>query len=284
MPDRPRRLPVSTRHAFALAFDLAVRRDPFHSLLLPLLLRAPWIVAMAVLPQASESDRPGAVLLVTSVAMIGDFFAFLLVTAMLRFRARSVFNTPHDVKPASAWDCYAQGIRRIPWLFVTEAVRNIAIGLGALALLVPGLFLGYRLSFATEAVVLSEPELSSSFRRSFQVTRHHFERWVELIAVSAALILAITFVVAVLMVFVPGPPNTVWVVIMWLLVATITPVIQYGWTFFYLRLVEVDIPAAAADAAASAGSALESPFRATPQLTLVETPPPLPPLPARDED
>jgi hypothetical protein len=280
MPDRPRRLPVSTRHAFALAFDLAVRRDPFHSLLLPLLLRAPWIVAMAVLPPASESERPGLVFLVTCVAMVGDFFAFLLVTAMLRFRARSVFNTPHDVKPASAWDCYAQGLGRIPWLFATEAVRNIAIGLGTLALLVPGLFLGFRLSFATEAVVLSEPELSSSFRRSFQVTRHHFERWVELIAVSAVLILTITFIVAVLMVIAPGPPTTVWVVVMWLLVATITPVIQYGWTFFYLRLVEVDVPALA-DAAAPGSAAVESPFRSLPQLTLIENPQ-TPPPPAGD--
>ena len=57
-----RRPPISARHAFALAFDLAVRRDPVQSLLVPFLLRAPWILALAVLPplvrQKAETILP----------------------------------------------------------------------------------------------------------------------------------------------------------------------------------------------------------------------------------
>ncbi len=271
MHDRARRLPVSTRHAFALAFDLAVRRDPLHSVVVPLLLRAPWILALAILPVPSESEHPGLVLLVSSVAMLGDFLLFLLVTGMLRFRARSVFNTPHEQDPAPAWECYAQGLRRIPWLFATEVVRNLAIGLAALFLVIPAVYLGFRLSFATEAVVLSERDLSASFHRSFHITLRRFERWLELIVASALMILAITFVVAALSVFVPGPSMIAWVAIMWLLVAMITPVIQYGWTFFYLRLVEVEEPLLERGRIETADPTWPPQPRSAPHLALVES-------------
>jgi hypothetical protein len=157
-PHRSVRLPISTRHAFALAFDLAVRRDIVHSLLVPLLLRAPWIIALAVLPAPAESDRPGTVTLLTATALIGDFLMLVLVGAMLRFRARSVFNTRVEVHPAPIGDCYAQGLGRVPWLVVTEIVRNLAILFAACFFVFPGLVLGFRLSFATEAVVLHDPQ------------------------------------------------------------------------------------------------------------------------------
>jgi hypothetical protein len=271
MPDRPRRLPVSTRHAFALAFELAVVRDPLHSLVVPLLLRAPWILALVILPAPAESEFPGRVMLVSSAAALGDFLAFLLITGMLRFRARSVFNTPHEQHPAGAWDCYAQGLGRTPWLFATEVVRNLLIAITVPLLVVPAIYLGYRLSFATEAVVLTDPDLGHSFRRSFHITQHRFERWLELIVGSALIVLGITFVVAALSVFVPGPGMTAWVAILWLLVAAVTPVIQYAWTFFYLRLVEIEEPARMARERAPA----PWPPAATgaPQLTLVEPPP-----------
>jgi hypothetical protein len=270
MPDRPRRLPVSTRHAFALAFDLAARRDPLHSLVVPLLLRAPWNLAMVLLPEPATSETPGLVRLVTSVAMLGDFFAFLLVTGMLRFRARSVFNTPVDHPPAPAWECYEQGLRRMPWLFVTEIVRNVLIGLAAVLFVVPGLILGYKLSFATEAVVLSERDLASSFRRSFHVTQRRVERWLELIVASGGIVLALTFMVATCSVFIPGPPPTTWLSVSWLLVAAVTPIIQYAWTFFYLRLVEVEEPLREVGPAYAAATGWPPATHATPQLSLVE--------------
>src|SRR5580765_3361255 len=121
------RLPISTRHAFALAFDLAVRRDALHSLLVPLLLRSPWILALAVLPRVDQTDRPGQVMLLTLAALFGDFLMLLIVSSMLRFRARSVFNTPLETRPAPVSECYALGVRRVPWLLATEILRNAVI-------------------------------------------------------------------------------------------------------------------------------------------------------------
>jgi hypothetical protein len=268
--DRPRRLPVSTRHAFALAFELAMRRDPLHSVIVPLLLRSPWILALALLPAPRESDRPGLVMLVSSIAVIGDFLALLVVTGMLRFRARSVFNTPHEVLPAPAMECYQRALGRLPWLFVTEVVRNAALLVATFFFVVPAIFLGHRLSFATEAVVLSDPHLSAAFRRSFRLTERRFERWLELIAGSVLLILGITFLVALLSVFVPGPSITAWIAMLWLLVAAVTPVIQYGWTFFYLRLAEIEGPLGQAAPLPGAPQAGPQAPRGAPGLSLVE--------------
>jgi hypothetical protein len=237
------RLPISTRHAFALAFDLAARRDLVHSLLVPLILRSPWILALAILPPLSATERQFEVMALTAAALIGDFVMLLTVGAMLRFRARSVFNTPVEVPPAPVTECYAQGIRRVPWLLVTEVVRNFAILVATFFFFLPALLLGFRLAFATEAVVLHEPDTSRAFQRSFRLTEGRFERWLEMIVVSVVLVIAVLIFVAFLSVIFPDPSINLWVAAARLLITAITPIIQYAWTFYYLRLVEVDVPA-----------------------------------------
>jgi hypothetical protein len=236
------RLPVSTRHAFALAFDLAVRRDLLQSIAIPLLLQSPWILALGALPPLSDTDRTVQVFSVWFVAQLGAFLIWLIVSAMLRFRARSVFNTPPHVPPAPPTECYARGLKRVPWLLVTEIVRNVSIVFATFFFVVPAVFLGFRLSFATEAVVLDEAHLASAFQRSFRLTEGRFERWLEMIAVSVVLVFAAVFTGALLSVVFPSPGINMWVAFTQLLIAAMMPIIQYAWTFFYLRLVEIDHP------------------------------------------
>lgn len=193
---------------------------------------------------------------------------------MLRFRAQSVFNTPHRARPVSAGQCYARGLARIPWLIVTEVVRNFsftlagsfsilpwvflrlrehtpAVDLGRdLLLLIAGLFLSlpalvlfFRLALATEAVVLHEPDIAGAFMRSFRMMRGRFERWLELMAVSVVLAVAVILLTTIVSLAVPALPTSIPVALGWLLLTVLLPVIQYAWTFFYLRLVEVDEPA-----------------------------------------
>jgi len=238
----PLRRPVSTRHAFALAFDLSMRRDALHSLIVPLILRAPWIIALALLPDPDATDRPGRVMLLRSVALLGDFLVLLAVGAMIRVRARSVFNTPVGAKPAPALACYAKGLRRVPWLLVTELVRNVAIGFALFFLVLPGVFLGFRLAFATEAVVLNDANLSQAFRHSWRLSEGRFERWLEMIVVSVLLVLGAAFLVAALSLGLRDVSYGMWYAVFSLLTAGLTPVIQYAWTFFYLRLIELEDP------------------------------------------
>jgi hypothetical protein len=234
------RLPVSTRHAFALAFDLAVRRDAMHSLFVPLLIQAPWLIALGVLPPIEQDERGMQVMLVWAIAQIGTFVLWLIVSAMLRFRARSVFNTPPGTAPVRIEECYARGLRRVPWLLVTEVVRNLSLLLAFSMLVIPGVFLGFRLSFATEAVVLDEQNTANAFLRSFKLTEGRFERWLEMIAVSVVLVIGCAFLVAVLAFSLPTVGINTWWAVFQLLSAALMPVIQYAWTFFYLRLVEVE--------------------------------------------
>src|SRR5262245_16949293 len=273
MSDHTTRRPISTRHAFALAFDLAGRRDPFHSLVVPVLMRAPWALALALLPPLDSVDDLSPVITIASLALLGDFITLLLIGAMLRFRARSVFNTPRLVRPAPIGECYERGLKRIPWLLATEVVRNGALAVAAycsflptaylrldpetffqdlshnflqiavaLSLLVPTLFLGFRLAVATEAVVLHEHDLAGAFQRSFRMMRGHFERWFELVAASGALILALAMAVSLMRLMIPALGDTGQVALFWLMVIAATPIVQYAWTFFYLRLVEIDEP------------------------------------------
>jgi hypothetical protein len=237
------RLPVSTRHAFALAFDLAVRRDAVQSLIVPLLLQAPWSLAQGMLPPLKDAENPWRVSAVWIAAQIGSFVMLLVVGAMLRFRARSVFNTPPEVHPAPAIDCYANGLKRIPWLTLTEIVRNFSLIVATFFFVVPALFLGFRLSFATEAVVLNEPHMAGAFQRSFKLTEGRFERWLEMIVASVMLVFGPAFLGAVLSLIFPQPGIKAWIAVTQLLILAILPIIQYAWTFFYLRLVEVeDLP------------------------------------------
>jgi hypothetical protein len=236
----PPRRPVSTRHAFALAFDLALRRDPLHSLVVPLLLRAPWIVAMTLLPTPTAEDSPGGRTLIWALAALGDALASLIVTAMLRVRARAVFRSAPGSPRPPALECYAQGLARVPWLFVTEFLRSLAIALGLVLFVVPGVYVAYRLAFATEAVVLDDRNAGAAFPHSIRLTSRRFVRWFELVAGSTALVLAGWFALAVLMVVVRRFSIDTWSSLAYLAAIAVWPVFQYAWTFFYLRLVEVE--------------------------------------------
>jgi hypothetical protein len=267
----PRRLPISTRHALALAFDLAFRRDLLHSIVVPTVLRAPWVLAWSYVAPVDGGHATPTTLALASLALVGDFVTLLVVGAMLRFRARSVFNTPRNARPAPARGCYARGMRRIPWLLVTEVVRNFSLALaatfsilptafvrlrwdslttnlapqllllGAAALLsLPALFLGFRLAVATEAVVLDDHDLAGAFQHSYRLMRGRFERWLELITASATLVLGLALIVAALTLALPFLGGASGTSLFWLLVVSVTPAIQYAWTFFYLRLTEIE--------------------------------------------
>jgi hypothetical protein len=252
---RPARPPFSMRHAFALAFELAVRRDPLHSLVIPFALRAPWMVALALMIGGDEAPSSRAVTWQAGLVLIGQSVTWWAVDAMLRIRARSAFNTPRGARLAPVLECYARGMRRLPWLYLTESVRNLALGFAYGFFVIPGVLLSYRLAFSTEAVVLDEHDLIGAFRHSFHLSHGRFERWLEMIATSVALALAVLFAtVALYLVFGPTEAWWKWVLAGSLLAAAFWPVIQYAWTFFYLRLIEVESTESGTEVAAPAAA------------------------------
>jgi hypothetical protein len=272
MPHR-QRLPISARHAFALAFDLAARRDVLQSIVVPLALWAPWIFAPAVLERVFPGLDRSQLLLLTAGGKLLDFLVFVVVTAMLRFRARSVFNTPGEVHPAPALRCYAQGLRRVPALYLAEALRNIALAIAFSMLFVPFLYLGFKLSMVTEIVVLRPSDPARATQRSFHLTEGRFERWLEMVAISVFLVVPIWFLMVVGFLAVPASSWNVWLAVGTFLTAAIVPVIQYAWTFFYLRLEEIDPANEAGQPAAAPAGVPAAAWReraAQPRLKLVD--------------
>jgi len=287
MPHR-QRFPVSVRHAFALAFDLAFRRDPLHSLVIPFLLRAPWVLVFGALPPIASGREqiPGWLVLLGIVLLLGDFLTLLVVSGMLRFRARSVYNTAPDVAPMAAGEGYRLAFRRVPWLVTTEVVRNLCLGLAAslaafpaslvrvtmesvlqdlgrnvmlmvvtVCLALPVVLFGCRLGVATEAVVLDDHDLAGAFIRSMRVMTGRFERWFELIVASGMVVLTVALLCAVMTLVSPVIAGAAGVTVLWLLVVFISPVIQYAWAFFYLRLREGE---SVADEESSGGGVAEA--------------------------
>lgn len=270
MPHR-QRFPVSVRHAFALAFDLAFRRDPVHSLVVPFLLRAPWVLVFGMLPPIASGSGsvPGWMVLLGCILLIGDFLTLQVVSGMLRFRARSVFNTAPGVPPMAAGESYRLAFHRIPWLLTTEVVRNLSLALAAslaafpaslvritmesvlqdlgrnvillvvtVCLALPVVLFGCRLAVATEAVVLDDPDLAGAFIRSMRLMTGRFERWFELIVASGLLVLVVALLVAVMTLASAVFAGPAGVTALWLLIVFVNPVILYAWAFFYLRLRE----------------------------------------------
>ena len=270
-----RRLPVSSRHAFALAFDLAVRRDWLHSLVVPLLLRLPWIVIPAALPFFFHSIAQSQVALVQLVGVLLDFVAMVVVTSMLRFRARSVFHAPPGTPLGPVGECYRQGLGRIPSLYLTELVRSIILPLSFSMLFVPVLYLGFKLSLATETVVLREESPVNAFLRSFRLTEGRFERWLEMTAISVFLIVPLWFVLVLCFLVAPGLNwNTQIMPLGYLVAVALQPIVQYAWTFFYLRLEDSEAAAEGGSnvVVPNAGGGTQNSWRRgnAPQLRLVE--------------
>ncbi len=254
------RRPVSTLHAFALASDLTLVRDPLHSMLVPFLLRGPWVLAGALLPAAAPGAGRSPLALLSTFVLLGGSISWWAVDAMLRVRARSVFHSPHGVPPAPARECYRAGLGRLGWLYATEFVRGVALTLGFSMFVLPGIYLGYKLAFSTEAVVLNDRNLFGAFEHSFHLSRGRFERWLEMVAISVFIALGVIFLGTVLSLVVIWLSFDAWKTITLMLLVLLWPIFQYAWTFFYLRLIEIEEPQAHAGGPFAGSSGLAGPW------------------------
>jgi hypothetical protein len=105
--------------------------------------------------------------------------------------------------------------------------------------LLPGIWVGFRFSLATEAVVLRETGLPGAFSRSYRLTEARLERWLEMIAFSVVMVLCVLFSCALGFLAFPSTSWSTWATVALCLLSLVMSVIQYAWTFFYLRLEEM---------------------------------------------
>ena len=130
------------------------------------------------------------------------------------------------------------------------------------------------------SVVLDERHTAGAFQHSFHLSRGRLERWLEMVVVSVLLVLGVLFFGTVLSLVVRWLSFETWKSVTVLLLVALWPVFQYAWTFFYLRLIEMEEPRMQETGPFHASSTLGGPWHAPgtgqPQLKLVEPPPPDP--------
>jgi hypothetical protein len=272
--------PVSSRQAFASAFRLALRRDPLQSLFVPFLLRAPWAVAAALIFAPGGSAASGGIG-IWWLATLGGVLVGYIVEAMLMLRARSVADAAPGGAPAPALECYASGLKRVPWLIVTDLVRAALVLAGLVFLIVPGFFAMFRLAFATQAVVLSNDSLAAGFRRSSRLTARRLDRWLEMAGLTLVLVvpLWVVYRVTVSLLHVEGSASFAALPVM---MVAVEPVLIYAWTFFFLQLMALDAPGVEVGPLYAAAPPTH-PVSTPPAQPIAPTPwtrPPLPPPPA----
>ena len=68
------------------------------------------------------------------------------------------------------------------------------------------------------------------------------ERWLEMIAISVVLVLGVLFTCVAGFFALPKTTWSTWATVALCALPLVMSVIQYAWTFFYLRLEEIDIP------------------------------------------
>jgi hypothetical protein len=127
---------------------------------------------------------------------------------------------------------------------------------------------------ATEAAVLGETTAFGAFRKSFHLMAARLERWLEMIALSVVLVLLVLFTCVAGFFALPHTSWSTWATVALCVLPPVMSVIQYAWTFFYLRLDEIDVPLVVGSIppAGGRGTGLEAGAGAgaAPRLKLVE--------------
>jgi Membrane domain of glycerophosphoryl diester phosphodiesterase/Uncharacterised protein family (UPF0259) len=127
---------------------------------------------------------------------------------------------------------------RLPALIAAGVIAGVAVGIGFILLIVPGLFLLTRWLLIAPVIVLEGRSAGESFSRSWELVRGHSWGVFGVIVVTVLLVLVASFVVGVLLAallavlpdfFASWIGNTV-------INSLIAPFIALAWTLVYYRL------------------------------------------------
>jgi hypothetical protein len=151
-----------------------------------------------LLPQpgtAGSTDPKQALALLTSPAMIGGFFVILVVG--LGFygalvKAESVLARGEE--PLSVGAAIAAGLRRVPGMLLCVVLSSLAIMVGLVALLIPGIYLFGKLQLWIVAMFMDDAGAVESLKTSWRLTRKRWWRGTTIMTV--ALILLYVFALA----------------------------------------------------------------------------------------
>lgn len=113
-------------------------------------------------------------------AAISVIITALLQAALLRAGAQASIGDPVDVDASYRW-----GLRRFGSVLLVSILVGIAVAIGFILLIIPGIIALVFLSVAVPAVVVEDRRGTAAMRRSYELARNHFWHALGVIVVAA---------------------------------------------------------------------------------------------------
>ncbi len=145
---------------------LVIRRNVFAFSAITVITYIPLIVIASFDPTGGE----GRTIWSTATDFMSSLCYYLLAAAL-------TFGTIQDLHGSRAGfgSCLGEGLKRMLPVLGVSVATNIAVTIGIIALIVPGIFLFVTLYFAAPIAVVERGGVAASLRRSFALTEGY--RW-----------------------------------------------------------------------------------------------------------
>jgi hypothetical protein len=189
-----------------------------------------------LLALATDDGGLGAVLwslIAVAVSLVGYFW----LQGALVEAVRDVRDGRAD---ASVGELFSRTQPRLPALIVAGILAGLAIALGLVLLIIPGLFLLSRWFLITPAIVLENRSAGESFSRSWELTRGHVLPALGLVVLTLLIAIVGGGIANALITAVLAPlPDLLanWLASI-IVNSLIAPFVALAWTLAYYRLAE----------------------------------------------
>jgi len=115
-------------------------------------------------------------------AAISVIITALLQAALLRAAAEATIGDPFDVETSYKW-----GLRRFGGVLLVSILVGLAVGIGFILLVIPGIIALVFFSVSVPALVVENVRGTEAMRRSWNLVSHHFWHVLGVILVAAIL-------------------------------------------------------------------------------------------------
>lgn len=157
------------------------------------------------------------------IKMLGYFVVFIIISIIVQVTVTSAtiifVASVKKRRKISIGEALSLGVKKVPKLFVASIITGIIVGLGTLALIIPGIYLLIRLILYQQACVLEKRGLG--IKKSWKITKGHGWEIFALLIVLAIISLVISVIPVI------GPLITS---------LFVAPLAMTAWTLVYLKL------------------------------------------------
>lgn len=173
--------PRSTAEILATALRL-YGRWPLLFLALALIVVAPYDLLVLAVSGATPLGQNNAS---ASTVLILALFDFALVGPLVSaFQVQAVLMIGEGGRPVFR-EVFVRGMRALPVVAAAEIIAGIAIGLGLIAFIVPGIILALRFAVVAQVAAVEKTDWPGALRRSGQLTSRNYLRIFGLLLIVA---------------------------------------------------------------------------------------------------